>query len=172
MPPHRKPQTRPGATEGCETSLRALSPDMRDFVTLLLKHDVRFAVCGGFAVGVHGFIRATMDLDILVYPSEENARRISRVLEEFGFGRAGIPCSSFLSPGSVVTLGAQPNQIDILTSMSTESADDVFADLQHVEAWGSRIPVVSRRALLRAKRESSRPKDRIDADELERALPR
>jgi hypothetical protein len=66
----------------------------------------------------------------------------------------------------VITLGAQPNQIDLLTSMSTECADAVFADLHITEIWGMRIPVVSRRSLLQAKKETNRPKDRIDYEEL------
>jgi len=80
-------------------NMQDISPDMRELLQLLLQHNVQFALCGGFAVSYHGFIRTTMDLD--------------------------------------------------------------FADL-----WGMRIPVVSRRALLRAKQEAGRPKDRIDFEEL------
>ena len=116
----------------------------------------------------YGFIRATMDLDILVYPSTENAACTMRALAAFGFGNAGIPEPSFAKRGTVVTLGVQPNQIDLLTSISTESEGAVFADLQFAELWGMRVPVVSRRALLRAKQEAGRPKDRIDFDELTR----
>lgn len=143
-----------------------LSPDMHDFLALLLKHGVTFALCGGFAVTYYGFIRTTMDIDILLYPSAKNAGRVMQALAEFGFGNAGISESAFEAPGSVITLGAQPNQIDLLTSMSSESADAVFADLHVAEVWGMRIPVVSRRSLLQAKKETGRPKDRIDYEEL------
>lgn len=143
-----------------------ISPDMRDFLELLIKHDVQFALCGVFAVTYYGFIRTTMDIDILVYPSATNASRIMLALAEFGFGNAGIEPSAFENPGTVITLGAQPNQIDLLTSMSTEGADAVFADLHVTEIWGMRIPVVSRHSLLRAKKEAGRPKDRIDYEEL------
>jgi hypothetical protein len=143
-----------------------ISPDMRDFLELLTKHGVQFALCGGFAVTYYGFIRTTMDIDILVYPSAANAARIMQALAEFGFGNAGIAASAFESPGAVITLGAQPNQIDLMTSMSTESADAVFADLHITEIWGMPIPVVSRRSLLQAKKEADRPKDRIDYEEL------
>lgn len=143
-----------------------ISPDMRDFLALLIKHNVQFALCGGFAVTYYGFIRTTMDIDILVFPSEANAARIMQALAEFGFGHAGITPSAFENPGAVITLGAQPNQIDVLTSMSTESADAIFADLNLAEIWGMQIPVVSRRSLLQAKKEAGRPKDRIDYEEL------
>lgn len=143
-----------------------ISPDIHDFLALLIKHGVRFALCGGFAVTYYGFIRTTMDIDILVYPSADNAARIMQALVEFGFGNAGIALSSFERPGAVITLGAQPNQIDLLTSMSTESADAIFSDLQIADIWGMRIPVVSRRSLMQAKKEAGRPKDCIDYEEL------
>jgi hypothetical protein len=143
-----------------------ISPDMHDFLALLTQNKVQFALCGGFAVTYYGFIRTTMDIDILIYPSAENARRLMRSLTAFGFGDAGIVSSTFESPGAVVTLGAQPNQIDLLTSMSSESADEIFGDLHITTIWEMRIPVVSRRSLLRAKKEAGRPKDQIDYNEL------
>lgn len=167
-PKHERQEGGDGDAGEAPRVAQDISPDMREFVQLLLQHDVRFALCGGYAVTYYGFVRTTMDLDILVYPSEPNADRIQAALAEFGFGHAGIPRSAFLHPGSVVTLGAQPNQIDLLTSMSSEDAEGVFSDVQVATLWGLRIPVVGRRALLRAKRESNRPKDRIDADELTR----
>ncbi len=146
--------------------MQDVSPDMRDLLGLLVRHRVRFAICGGFAVTYHGFIRTTLDLDLLIYPSLGNARRVMRALADFGFGDAGIPEDAFTRAGAAVTLGVQPNQIDLLTSISSEPAASVFRDLVRARLWGHTIRVVSRRALLRAKREAGRPKDRIDVEEL------
>ena len=143
-----------------------ISPDMHDFLQLLLKHNVQFALCGGFAVTYYGFIRTTMDIDILIYPTAPNADVLMQALTEFGFGNAGIDTSIFEQPGAVVTLGAQPNQIDLLTSMSSEPLDAIFATCKMADIWGMKIPVVSRESLMRAKQESARPKDLIDLDEL------
>ncbi|MEI6211672.1 MAG: hypothetical protein WCR06_08610 [bacterium] len=74
-----------------KVSMQDISPDMRDLLQLLLRHEVKFAVCGGFAVSYYGFIRTTLDLDLLVFPSTENAERMMRALAAFGFGGAGIP---------------------------------------------------------------------------------
>jgi hypothetical protein len=147
-------------------NMQDISPDMRELLQLLLQHNVQFALCGGFAVSYHGFIRTTMDLDLLIHPSPENAVRMMRALVAFGFGAAGIPEEAFTKRGTAVTLGVQPNQIDLLTSISSEPEGEVFADLGFADLWGMRIPVVSRRALLRAKQEAGRPKDRIDFEEL------
>ena len=148
--------------------MQDISPDMQELLQLLLQHEVKFALCGGFAVSYYGFVRTTMDLDLLIYPSKENAARTIQALTAFGFGGSGIPEESFSKRGTAVTLGVQPNQIDLLTSISAETEDAVFTDLQFAQLWGLRIPVVSRRALLRAKKEAGRPKDRIDFEELMR----
>ncbi|HAS82533.1 MAG TPA: hypothetical protein DCS43_07650 [Verrucomicrobia bacterium] len=36
-----------------------ISPDMRDFFELLIKHGAQFALCGGFAVSYYGLIRTS-----------------------------------------------------------------------------------------------------------------
>jgi len=60
----------------------------------------------------------TMDVDLLIEPTEENANRVMSALIEFGFGDAGIPKSAFMNEGTAITLGVQPNQVDLLTSIS------------------------------------------------------
>lgn len=144
------------------------SDDMRELVLLFKKHKVDFAVCGGFAVAHYGFVRMTMDFDLLVNPSSDNAKRIMSALEEFGFGQVGVSAEDFQEPGTAVTLGEQPNQIDLLTSMSSVPAGKildraVITFIEEVE-----VKVVSYEDLIDAKREAGRPKDRIDLDELKR----
>lgn len=144
------------------------SDDMRQFIAILQQHGVKFAVCGGFAVAHHGFLRATMDFDLLVLPDVDNARRIMSALEDFGFGGAGVPESAFLSPGTAITLGAQPNQIDLLTSMGPRPTEEIIARAIDGKIGELTVPIVSLDDLLHAKKASGRAKDRIDAEELER----
>ncbi len=144
------------------------SDDMKDLVGLFLKHEVRFAVCGGFAVAHYGYVRATMDFDLLVVPGEENARKITAALRDFGFGDAGISEESFFRTGTAVTLGAQPNQIDLLTSMSSKDPATVIDNAVSVELHGLTVKVVSYEDLIAAKKESGRLKDRVDVEELMR----
>ncbi len=123
-------------------------------------------MCGGFAVAHYGFIRATMDFDLLVLPDIRNAQNIMAALREFGFGDAGISEEAFWEPGIAVTLGAQPNQIDLLTSMSSKATSKIIAGAQSVKIKGLKMNVVSFEDLLFAKKESKRAKDRIDVEEL------
>ena len=87
-----------------DPSLMFFWDDMKYLVSLFLKHEVQFAVCGGFAVAHYGYVRATMGFDLLVAPDEENAKKIMAALTDFGFGDAGISEAIFCSAGTAVTL--------------------------------------------------------------------
>jgi hypothetical protein len=141
---------------------------MREFLGLLQQHDVEFLVCGGHAVAFHGYPRLTLDLDILVRPSTINARKLMAALADFGFGAAGIPADHFVRRGTAVTLGVQPNQIDILTSIGLSDDDTLFGRGVPGDMDGIPVAYVALADLLTAKREAGRPKDLADLDELMR----
>ncbi len=59
------------------------APELEDLVALcrsLEREKVRYVLIGGFAVILHGLVRTTKDIDLLVDPSEENVRAIKRAL--------------------------------------------------------------------------------------------
>jgi len=145
-----------------------LSEDITSLIHLLNKHAVEFAICGGHAVAYHGYPRMTMDVDLLIMPTPENACRVMEALEEFGFGNVGIPQDAFVHEGTAITLGEQPNQVDLLTSMSHEPTEKVMERTVDGELAGITVRFVGLRDLLEAKREAGRPKDLADIDELEK----
>lgn len=62
-----------------------------DELLLALGHaTVRFVVIGGIAVGVHGYVRATKDLDIVPDPERENLVRLAAQLRELGAEHVGV----------------------------------------------------------------------------------
>lgn len=147
--------------------LPKLTKDFRDFITLLDKFQVEFAICGGHAVAYYGYPRMTMDFDILINPSFVNAKKLMCCLDEFGFG--GVPQLKqelFEQPGTVFSLGVQPNQIDLMTSMSSQTVDEIFQNKVEGKLEDLTIYYVSYQDLLRAKREANRLKDQLDVEEL------
>ena len=54
-----------------------LHPDFRDFLRLLNYHNAKYLLVGGYAVGYHGYPRATGDMDIWVEISEKDCFNIS-----------------------------------------------------------------------------------------------
>lgn len=140
--------------------------DMKDLLRLFDEHEVEYVLVGGFAVNYYGYVRTTQDIDLLVFPVPENARRIKTALADFGFGSAGIPDGLFEQEGSAVHLGAEPNRIDLLTSLKGVSNQAVFQAAQQIELEGVAVKIISLRHLLEAKRNSDRARDLADVDEL------
>ena len=67
-----------------------LHPDFKDFLKLLNFHDVRYILVGGYAVGYHGYPRATGDMDIWIEMSEVNSKKIVSAFREFGMPEDAI----------------------------------------------------------------------------------
>jgi len=61
-----------------------------ELLLALLDAKVRFVVIGGIAVGVHGYVRATKDLDIVPDPEFENLTRLAGLLREIGAEQVGV----------------------------------------------------------------------------------
>ncbi|HEX6159430.1 MAG TPA: type II toxin-antitoxin system prevent-host-death family antitoxin [Thermoanaerobaculia bacterium] len=59
------------------------APELEDLLTLckaLNAEGVRYVLIGGFAVILHGFVRATKDIDLLIDASSENVQRLKRAM--------------------------------------------------------------------------------------------
>jgi predicted nucleotidyltransferase len=141
---------------------------MKELLQLFNQQEVAYAICGGFAVAHHGFVRMTLDLDLLIDPDPENAERAFVALSKFGFGQAGFTVEDLQRSDTAITLGEQPNQIDLLTRMSSAPASVVVSNADLSEMDGIQVRVVNKRDLIIAKQEANRTKDRIDIEELNR----
>jgi hypothetical protein len=58
--------------------------DLRALLQALVDREIRFIVIGGVAVGAHGYVRATADLDIVPDPDPENLNRLIDALRALG----------------------------------------------------------------------------------------
>ena len=147
-----------------------LNKDWREFLELFRSNGVEFLVVGAFAVAFHGFPRYTGDLDLLIRPTEENAKCVLRALVAFGFGKLEIHADDLCSPGMVVQLGVQPNRIDLLTAISGVGFEEAWATRDEAEWEGIVVPFIGRPALLRNKEQTGRAKDLGDVEELRKRM--
>jgi hypothetical protein len=147
-----------------------LPRDFRDLLSELTSAGAEFVVIGGHAVARHGYVRTTLDLDVFVRPSAANAARVFRALASFGAPLAahGVTAADFERPGAVYQVGLPPTRIDVLTAIDGVDFDSAWATRVDADFDGVRASVLGRDALLRNKRSTGRPKDLLDADELER----
>jgi hypothetical protein len=132
-----------------------------------LAENVEFAVVGGVAVNVHGYVRATRDLDVFIRPTELNAQAAFRALQNIGAPVDGLEANDLLDDKRHFRFGSPEDHIDILASIGDMSFDEVWVDRVEVEAAGLRVPFISKAKLMENKRQTGRLRDLVDVEELE-----
>ena len=61
-----------------------MNEDYRDILEALVAEHARFLIVGAHALALHGYPRSTVDIDIWIDASEDNAQRVWKALAEFG----------------------------------------------------------------------------------------
>jgi len=129
----------------------------------LAKEQVNFALAGGLAVCLNGFVRTTDDVDILVGNAPENIERLTRCLADFGEGHGAQLTADDLTnePGAIRIQEAF--DLDIFVCMNGKTLADFSSSISyHTLKTGTRIPFLTAEALIETKRGSAREKDRAD----------
>ncbi len=143
-----------------------LHPDFKDFLRLLNSHDVRYMLVGGYAVGYHGYPRATGDMDIWIETSESNSKKLAIVFTEFGMPSDTITDSLFLEKDKVIRMGVPPVRIEVITGASGVNFNECFSRRDVIEFDGIPINFISLQDLKKNKRAAGRYKDLEDLDHL------
>jgi Nucleotidyltransferase of unknown function (DUF6036) len=144
-----------------------LNQDFKEFIQSLNDNAVRYLLVGGYAVALHGYPRYTKDLDVWVESTTENAARIIKALQQFGFGSLDLKESDFTTPGQVVQLGYPPNRIDILTSLSGVEFSECYASRVVEEIDGVPVSFIDLENLKKNKKATGRHQDLADVENLE-----
>jgi predicted nucleotidyltransferase len=143
-----------------------LNRDFLEFIGLLDEEAVDYLIVGGYAVGIHGFPRYTGNIDFFVAVSRENADRLIRVFERFGFGDIGLTPFDFLEEDFVVEIGREPRKIQVLTGIDGVRFDECLRNRIEIQHHGQMLKVIGKEDLIRNKAASGRAKDLIDLSEL------
>ena len=145
----------------------ALNKDWREFLELLNSRGVDYVIVGAQSLAFHGRPRYTGDLDVLIRPTADNARRLLDVLTQFGFAGSGFNESDFVEPDQMIQLGRAPSRIDLLTSISGVTIDEAFGTRVSAVIDGIPVFTLGRDALIQNKRAVGRPQDLADLATLE-----
>jgi hypothetical protein len=143
-----------------------LPPDFKDFLRLLNEEQVEYLLVGGYAVGFHGYPRMTKDLDVWVAISPENAARLVRVLQRFGFSLKSLSTEPFLNERKVLKIGIEPLRIDIITSIPGVQFSGCYVNKIDYLFDGIHINLINLEDLKTSKRVCGRRQDLKDLDEL------
>lgn len=136
--------------------------DWREFLLALRSQNTKFLLIGAHALAFHAEARLTEDLDVFVEPSPDNAERVLRALDSFGFGGLIADTTELATPNRVFMLGVKPYRIDILTSISGVTFEEAWASRVAVDFHGVQLDIIGLDSLIKNKRSSGRRKDLVD----------
>ena len=138
----------------------------------LVRAGVDFAVVGGVAVSMNGFVRATEDVDIIVSASPENLHKLIECLKGWGEGWAReLKAGDFSIETGAVRL-IEDFILDMFILMREKSLDDFRPRLRHLETSGVRIPYLAPEDLIFLKQDSWRDKDKLDVQAMREIIAR
>jgi hypothetical protein len=148
---------------------------LEGLVRALVKQDVHFLLIGALAVSVHGYIRATKDVDIVFEVSRSNAERLAVVLDELGAEvvSADLPTPTegitpdWLMNGGQFVFATDSGTLDMLAQSSIGTYEDLVPRAESAElSDGTKVPVVAYADLVRSKQLAGRPQDLLDLESL------
>lgn len=140
------------------------APELEDLASLcraLNAEGARYVLIGGFAVILHGLVRTTKDVDLLVDASDENVRAVKRALSTLPDDAAAEVADGDVRSYAVVRV-ADEIVVDLLgQACGIDYAAAVSGGIELREVLGVPIPVASKALLIRMK-DTVRESDRAD----------
>jgi len=159
-----------------------VTPDLEALLHALAASGLRFIVIGGVAVGVHGYVRATKDIDVCPAGDRENLLVLARLLRELEAEQLEVgdfapeelpfdPCDpTDLERGGNFRLSTRLGALDVMQWIPGFGADQTFSTLDagavEIDLDGSAIRVCSLKDLRTMKRTAGRPQDLVDLAQL------
>jgi aminoglycoside-2''-adenylyltransferase len=133
---------------------------------LLNRRRVRYLIAGGVAANLHGSVRATRDVDILVPRDLENTKRVLAALAELPYRIAAELDAELVVKKPFTIVGDDP-RVDILTVACTVTFDKAWPGRVERRIGGVRVPYLGLDDLLASKR-TGRASDAADIEALSR----
>jgi len=132
---------------------------------LLNAAEARYVIVGGFAVALHGVIRATKDVDVLIEASADNAARVLEGLQGLRWGIAAELDPVAVASRPITIIGDDP-RVDLLTIAWSVRYADVVPTMLRTEIDGVEVPYLDLASLIRSK-QTGRLQDQADVEQLE-----
>jgi hypothetical protein len=127
---------------------------------------IEYAVCGGWAMAIHGFFRATIDIDLLILANDLD--RVMQVVREHGYDIDGVPLHFDVEIRRISKIDRETKSIITLDFLLVgDNVQDVWSGRELIK-WSEGVtPVVSKDGLIKLKRLAGRGQDLVDIERLE-----
>jgi hypothetical protein len=144
---------------------RSFETQLARVAALLDAEGARYVLVGAMAMQLWGTTRATRDIDILIEPTAENARRVLAALGGLGFGFAREWLAEDVASKPVTVIGDSP-RVDVFTVAWSVRYEEAGPDATSFHVEGVAIPTASIDHLIASKR-TGRLQDAADIEVLE-----
>lgn len=152
--------------------------DLKALLAALHQQGVDFVVIGGVAVGAHGFVRGTEDLDLVPDPDPENLERLTQALEALDatlptVGNRPFDASTdaqVIRRGGSVTAMTRFGELDVVQlAQGVPSYSQLADDAVESDLLGIPVRVCSLARLREMKSAQNRTQDKLDLENLPEA---
>jgi predicted nucleotidyltransferase len=131
--------------------------DIEDLLRSLNDHNVEFVIIGATAFPVHGYARATLDIDIFIRPDYQNVTRLMDALRHFGYDLSDITLEDLLT--KKVLIRQYLVETDIHPFVSGTTFDQVWKNRVSGTYGNEKVYYASLDDLIIMKEAAGRPKD-------------
>lgn len=146
--------------------MTTLLEEFKSITAALNYANIEYAVCGGWAMAIHGAPRATMDIDLMI--RYDDLERVLDIARENGYEIEGLPLNFEIEIRRISKLDQDSGQLITLDLLlATEEHRDILDGRQKVAWKEGETWVVSREGLIRMKRIAGRTQDIADIERLE-----
>lgn len=148
--------------------MATLLDELSGLISALNENGVEYAICGGLAMAIHGFVRATVDIDILI--REESLEKAYKIAKKKGFDIRGLDISFKERAVEIRRVSKIDDEGEVLSVdflLVTPPVENVWEKREQIALGGGKLSVVSREGLIKMKRLAGRPQDLADIERLE-----
>jgi len=118
-------------------------------------------------MGNYGYSRYTLDIDLWIEKSEENAQNIQKAFNDFLIPY-DVTIDELNTENFVLQIGIEPMRIDILTDIDGVDFSDAWNRKTNNSLFGEEINFIGMNDLIKNKKSTDRAKDKYDVLELEK----
>lgn len=147
--------------------MATLLDELSQLISALNQNEIEYAVCGGLALTIHGFPRATFDIDVLIRP--ESLEKAYEVAARYGYDIRGLDMSFKeraveIRRVSKIDEDGEVLPLDFL--LVTAQVEDVWETRKKLIWENKELWIVSTEGLIKMKELAGRAKDLIDIDRI------
>lgn len=139
--------------------------DTENLLKLLKENDVDFVIIGATAFPTHGYSRATLDLDVFIRNTKDNAEKTRDALQQFGYDVTDVSVDDLMN--FKILIRQYVVETDIHPFVTGVQFDDVWANKVADKIGATEVYVAGLDDLIKMKKAAGRPKDIEDLKILE-----